>query len=216
MGALSNFLSQSVLTGFITGSACVITLSQFKYMLGIPVPRFTYTHQTIIYLLTHLPETNIHALWIGVFSFGCLYAAKQYKQRHKMPSASKCGKVLYACANVSSLLAIMVGVAAAYGITMSGGSIPVVGHVPGGLLPPGFAFQLRSMHDFVNLLPDSFILAVIGFTGNWAISVRCGCDSCVELILSILAQICKNQSLRMFRDSRVDCHWTCNYTRRHL
>ena len=65
IGAFINFLSPSVLTGFITGSACVISLSQLKYIFGLNIPRTAYSHQIIYSLLINLQYTNGGAFGIG-------------------------------------------------------------------------------------------------------------------------------------------------------
>jgi sulfate permease, SulP family len=81
LGPLAEIISHSVLTGFVTGSALVIFLSQFKYILGLHVPRFTYTHQTVYYIVSHLSETNVAATCLGFGTMLLLYIIRIWKKK---------------------------------------------------------------------------------------------------------------------------------------
>jgi len=189
LGTLSNFLSPSVLSGFMTGSSCVIVLNQLKYYLGLKMPRFTYSHEIIGYILTHLQETNVHALWIGVLTTGLLWAAKTYRgwykkmQRHlDDPAMQTLGsrtyfQGLYTASLLSSILSLVLGSVVAKTLIESNASptLGIVGFVPAGMLPPSASFlssNLLTPQDVFSLLPTCVILAVVGFTGNWAVSCK--------------------------------------------
>lgn len=79
LGALTNFLSQSVLTGFISGSAGVIALSQLKYVLGMTIDRKPYSHQIIYEICINIKNIQIFGglLWHNginkVNYFFCMY-----------------------------------------------------------------------------------------------------------------------------------------------
>lgn len=171
LGVLSNFLSTSVLSGFITASALVISLSQLKYILGITIPRFQYSHQTIIYLLTHLHESNPYAVTLGVVSWIILYLIKWYKTSHKNSSLSV--KLLI---NLSSLIAIIIGSIVAFLIvsndTKYGSKLQIIGSIPAGILKPGFTFL--PFNILIELIPHAFLIALISFTGNWAVCKKYG------------------------------------------
>ena len=71
-GFLANLLSHPVISGFISASAILIAVSQFKHILGIPV----YGHDMpsiLLNLTTHLNETNLPTLVIGVSSMIFLF-----------------------------------------------------------------------------------------------------------------------------------------------
>lgn len=247
LGFLTNFLSGSVLSGFITASACVIALSQLKYILGIRMPRFQYSHQTIIYLLTHLHESNPSACGIGFSSWLGLYYIKVWRQLYKkqgmnqtsaataavtntssssnsssslsssslsvnsplhsdpasllpststpisnqhpppsssssffsmsnlIPPTSRLCSSLYAASNLASLVAIIISAGISYAIIKGGmaGDLQVVGDVPQGFLAPGQMTLLPFM-QLISLVPSAFLLAIIAFTGNWAVCVKYG------------------------------------------
>jgi sulfate permease, SulP family len=60
LGSLTNFLSQSVLTGFISGSAAVIALSQLKYVLGMTIDRKAYSHQIIYEICVNIENIQVY------------------------------------------------------------------------------------------------------------------------------------------------------------
>lgn len=173
LGILANFLSYSVLTGFMTASALLISLSQLKYILGITVPRFSYTHQTIIFLLTHLNECNAYALLVGLTAWILLYLVKIWKKRNKPTTeniTSLSFRVLSALANMSSLISIFIGSIVAYGIISSNKNIQIVGKVPAGLQTPYFAFI--DFQTLMKLFPSAVVIALISFSGNWAVALK--------------------------------------------
>ena len=67
IGFLVNFLSHPVLVGFSGAAAIVIGFSQVKGLLGFAVPRTDYFYQQVWYVLSHLTETNLISLAIGLF-----------------------------------------------------------------------------------------------------------------------------------------------------
>lgn len=75
LGFLVNFLSHPVLAGFTSAAALVIAFSQLKHLLGINIPRLEF-FQLIVYALTHLQETNVFAVALGLASIALLLVFK--------------------------------------------------------------------------------------------------------------------------------------------
>jgi MFS superfamily sulfate permease-like transporter len=63
---LANFLSHSVISGFTTGAACIIGLSQMKYIFGVKVGKTNTALETIIELIKALPETQWREFVMGI------------------------------------------------------------------------------------------------------------------------------------------------------
>ena len=57
-GNFVSYITESVNTGFITGSASLVFLHQVQNVLGYRIHHHKYTHQIIIALLEKLPETK--------------------------------------------------------------------------------------------------------------------------------------------------------------
>ncbi|RYH26438.1 sulfate permease, partial [archaeon] len=172
MGTLVNLLSHSVLVGFLTASSLIIAINQLKYIFGIDMPRFAYVHQTLYYLLTHLQDTNVYAFLLGFFSWLVLVLIRVWKNRYKPTAEStlygKCSLVLYALANMSSFLVILLGSFIARVIIQAGGNVHIVGTIPLGLLTPGFAFI--PFPSLLHIFPTSLAISFVAFAGNWAVT----------------------------------------------
>lgn len=169
VGVLVNFLSHSVLTGFITASALLISLSQLKFITGIKVPQFQYSVQIIIYLLTHMSECNAASMVVGIVSWALLYYVKLWKRRNKVsrnpesPSPVRT-RILAILANMSSLIATLVCALISYVLYSNGIALQVVGHVPAGLLRPSITFV--NFSTLLKLISPAFVLALISFAGS--------------------------------------------------
>lgn len=196
LGALANIISHSVLVGFVTASALVIALSQLKYIFGIKVPRFTYTHQTIFYLIEHLPDANWRAILIGSFTFVLLYLTKEWKRNNKAPSKMfppLLFKIMVVLVNLSNLLAIIIGSLIAKGIVDNGGELRIVGEVPSGMKTP--SFDIVPAGELISLVPSACALAFVAFANNWAIAFKYAkinkykVEATQELVASGLATI---------------------------
>jgi SulP family sulfate permease len=82
LGVSVQYLSSSVLSGFLTGCAILIIISQLKDVLGIPLPEKLYTHEVIIGLLSNLGKVKPYALAFSIPSFAALYGAAQWKRKN--------------------------------------------------------------------------------------------------------------------------------------
>eukprot|EP01036_Dinobryon_divergens_P022049 gene22049-30283_t len=178
LGALTNLISQSVLTGFLSASALVIALNQLKHVFGIPIPRFQYTHETVIYLFLNLDKTNLYALSLAIASLVFLYSIREAKRNKKL-----CGRkceieslhwtiryLILGAMNSSNLIVIVIASTIARTLSLNGSYLPIVGDVPSGILPPSFQFLRFS--QCIELVPTSLAIAFVSFAGNWAIAKK--------------------------------------------
>jgi len=60
LGFISDFLSKSVMTGYIFGVACLIAISQLPKVFGIPGGSGTFFEQ-LRQFITALPETKVYS-----------------------------------------------------------------------------------------------------------------------------------------------------------
>ncbi len=68
LGALINFISRSVLTGFTAGAAILIATSQMKDVLGIEIPSGSSFFATWYSIFEQLPQTNQYVFAIGILT----------------------------------------------------------------------------------------------------------------------------------------------------
>jgi sulfate permease, SulP family len=175
-GVLTNFLSNTVLSGFTTGSAIYIGISQLKYIFGYEhMPSYPYIHQFIYHVLKNLGSTNLTAFAIGVATFSFLLFIRIWKQKNKpSPERNKSiiFRIAYGLTNFASIIALFFGIIIAYIIISRGGSIPVVGVVPPGFQSPIIPGSLFQMSVITKILPSSVMLAVVSFMNNWVVAAK--------------------------------------------
>ncbi len=79
LGFLSQLLSRPVVSGFISGSAVLIIVSQLKFLLGVPASG-SNSWQALLSLLAHVPQTNpvtlalslTALLWLTLSRYGLM------------------------------------------------------------------------------------------------------------------------------------------------
>jgi SulP family sulfate permease len=160
LGFLSTLISRPVLSGFTSGSALMIALSQLRYLLG-PEP----SASTLLGM--PLPQINQHSLGIGIGSLLVLWLAKRY--------AMTCFRTLGLNHRLADLLTklipFMVIVSAAmivlwFEIT----DVKLVGEVPAGL--PSLRWPV--IDQWERLLPTALSMALMVFLFGQSSSVVLG------------------------------------------
>jgi len=174
---LTRGLSGSVLSGFTTGVACVIFLSQLPKLLGLSLERRPYSHQTLVDICLNLPDLNVLALLVGLSTAAALQAVKVWRQRYVPPATgdrtrwTMARRYLHASSRFSLLAAGLVTTVLSWAVhNYSQHSMPIIGSVPRGLPSPQLPPLSPSL--LVQLLPGAFMLAVITFAGNWAVAKK--------------------------------------------
>ncbi len=151
LGFLVNFLSHPVIAGFTSAAAVIIAASQLKYLLGIDIPRFHHFYETVGYAFSHISETNLLALGLGIG--GMILIAVLKKVNKNIPGA---------------LLAVMIGIALVYFFQLDEKGISIVGSVPQGL--PKLIFPDFSMANIKLVLPTVLTVTLIGIVESIGIA----------------------------------------------
>jgi high affinity sulfate transporter 1 len=141
LGFLADFLSRTVLVGFLTGVGVQVAIGQIHEMLGIEANGHGFLRQTLITLrhlnATHLPSALI-ALTVVAVIVGFEFLAPRF------PGA----------------LIAVVGMTAASAIrNWAGHGVRVVGNVPGGL--PHLSVPHITLSDVMLVLPISFSCFIV-------------------------------------------------------
>jgi high affinity sulfate transporter 1 len=119
LGFLGDFLSASVLVGFLTGVGVQVFSGQIPDMLGIPKGTGTWIQQQW-YMLTHLSGVDWLTFAFALFTLACIFGFKRFAP--KVPGAI-----------IAVVLTIMISTA----IDASAKGVDVVGAVQGGFPPIG-------------------------------------------------------------------------------
>ena len=166
LGFLVNFLSRSVISGFISGAALIIAFSQVKHLFGLSLPSTDAFFELLVVLIRNLPQANWVAMALGLVSAGILLyfnnpLVKQLKRRGWSDQ-----KIL-PVAKSAPLLVVILGtlVVSSLHLDQTAG-IKVVGEIPQGL--PSFTLPLRDVQAWRVLLPTALAIALVGYMEGFA------------------------------------------------
>ncbi|WP_066976154.1 SulP family inorganic anion transporter [Methylomonas lenta] len=141
LGFLADFLSRTVLVGFLTGVGFQIGIAMLGEMFGMPV----HAHNTVDQLqqlIDGLQQVNLPTLGISLLVVSCILGFHHFLPRLPVP-----------------LLAVLTGIGASYAYDFAGQGIAVIGPVPGGL--PTLAFPAVSWDELLKLVPIAISCFVI-------------------------------------------------------
>jgi SulP family sulfate permease len=119
LGFISDFLSKSVVTGFIFGLALVIAIGQVPKLLGLPSSQGDFFEQ-LAALIRNLPQVKPFTVIVGGCALAIIFLIKRFYSR--LPSG---------------LVALVVGILAVSIFHLDQYSVSVVGDIPTGLPAPG-------------------------------------------------------------------------------
>ena len=167
-GFVINFISQPVISGFVTAAALIIGLSQVPHLTGIAVPGKTSPADILSGLLERRREFNPVTFVIGGASLVLLLAREQIAAsvgRLLSWSAENAGLLARAMPLVATLIATFL--TARLDLAAQAG-VKIVGYVPTGLPTP----TLPSLDPALmkQLLPAALLIAVVGFLESVSIA----------------------------------------------
>lgn len=167
LGFLSNFLSQPVLSGFTSGAATLIALSQLKPLLGLTFNSST-TLDFINQLFLHLHSVNIYTASIGAISLLMLIFSKQ----HLMNLFIKIGwshKVADLTVKLAPLLVLVLSsVWVSIFKANSNHQVKIVGVLPEGL--SHFFLPNTLLSHFQLLWLPALLIALVGFVQSVSVA----------------------------------------------
>ena len=142
LGFMADFLSRTVLTGFLTGVGIQVALGQVAGMLGLEGGGHG-TLQKIAADLEQLDRVNFFALAMALGVLVLIVGARRISR--KIPGA---------------LVAVVAAVAASWALGL-GAHMPVLGEIPGGLPQIGLPDVSWSTELVVKLAPTAFAMFVV-------------------------------------------------------
>ncbi|XP_059339660.1 sulfate transporter [Ammospiza nelsoni] len=154
VGFVSVYLSDSLLSGFVTGASITVLTSQVKYLLGLDIPRSGGVGSLIttwINIFRNIHATNICDLITSFLCFLVLVPAKELNERFK----SK----LKAPVPVELFVVVAATLASHFGKLNENYGSSISGHIPTGFLPP--RPPVWTLIPSVAL--DAIPIAIIGF-----------------------------------------------------
>ena len=141
LGFLADFLSRTVLVGFLTGVGFQIGIAMLGEMSGIPVTAHK-TSEQLQQLIEGLLQVNLPTLGLSLLVVSCILGCRHFLPRFPVP-----------------LMVVVAGIAASYSYDFAAHGIAVIGPVPGGL--PSFTFPAVSWDEALDVIPIALSCFVI-------------------------------------------------------
>ena len=167
LGFLSQLLSRPVISGFISGSAVLIVLSQVKFLVGVSPQGSSSSSsswQVLISLFENFPQTNQVTLAIGATSLVLLFAAKRWLAGALIRVGVPKRRADFAVRLTPlAVLIVATSVVIALELDVNRG-VAVVGEVKEGLA--SFTFFVPDPQMLELLMGPALILALIGMVQN--------------------------------------------------
>ena len=187
MGWISNFLSESVLTGFIFGIGIDVVIGQLHKLTGSPQSGDT-AWQKLISWIGGLPETNVPTLILGVGLLVLLIVLHVYAP--KVPGA---------------LVAVALGIGLARVLPLTALGVQLTGPVPSGL--PSFTLpdlRLLTQHLAV-VIPAAVGVLLVGLSESLAAARQYGAKHHYDIDADqeMLAQGVANAGAGLFQGINV-------------
>jgi sulfate permease, SulP family len=142
LGFVANFISEPVLIGFKAGIGVVIVVDQAPKILGVHFTRGTFV-QNFLSTIHGIPHASLATIAVGISMIVLLVAIEHFAPKAPAP-----------------LIAVAVGIAAAYALNLHARGVELVGHIPQGLptfTPPAFSLAAQ-------LWPGALGIALMSFT----------------------------------------------------
>jgi len=144
LGVLMNLLSHPVLMGFVNAAAILITLSQVPALFGVAPPARGHALIDTWHVLVNAAQSHGYSVLFGLVAITLLFALRRYVPR--LPGV---------------LVVVALLTAASYLLDYTGHGGRIVGDIPRGL--PAIGLPAFSLEAWIELLPASFVIAVISF-----------------------------------------------------
>lgn len=170
LGFLANFLSHTVVSAFITASAIIIALSQFRHLLGIQAGGDTLG-ELLRSLWEHLPQTNYLTLLLGSSVLALLYFVR-LKGVNVLTGFGVSRRRAALATKVTPVIAVILTIVSVKLFSLEAQGVAVVGAIPKGLPPlqmPDFSV------DLVNALwLPALLISIIGYVESVSVGRTLG------------------------------------------
>ena len=170
MGFVANFLSHSVVSGFITASGILIAVSQLKHLFGIPLhgdslPELlsgVTAHWASIHPTTLLLGAAVLTFLIFCRSGLCLILIRLGCSARYAAMMSK----------TAPMFAVIVTIIVSQQLDLASVGVSVVGEIPSGL--PAFSAPVLSLELMSALLVPACVIALVGFVESVSVGRTLG------------------------------------------
>ncbi|KAM6149089.1 sulfate transporter [Erethizon dorsatum] len=161
VGFVSVYLSDALLSGFVTGASFTVLTSQAKYLLGLSLPRSHGVGSLIttwIHIFQNIRKTNLCDLITSLLCLLVLLPTKELNEHFK----SK----LHAPIPTELIVVVAATLASHFGNLKEHYNSSVAGHIPTGFLPP----EAPDWSLVPSVAVDAIAISIIGFATTVSLS----------------------------------------------
>ncbi len=167
LGALVHFISHPVLSGFTSGAALLIIVSQLKHLTGLPLPR-DEPLATVQQLASQLDQSNAASLLFGLGAVALLLLTRSPMIRG-LQALGLSSRSAGLASRMAPLTIVLLATALAASLDASARySLSVVGAIPAGLPTPSLDFLF--LPGWVELAPSALLIALVGYVESISVA----------------------------------------------
>jgi len=148
LGFIADFLSRTVLVGFLTGVGFQVGIAMLGQMLGLDIQSHK-TLQQLVELARNLPHIHLWTVYISCAVVVMILLFRRFAPRIPVP-----------------LFVVIGAIVMSYALNFSGHGVTVVGPVSGGL--PQIRFPLVTFREWMTIFPVSFSCFIMIITQSAA------------------------------------------------
>ena len=166
MGFLSNLLSHPVISGFISASAILIAVGQFKHLIGVKAHGNNLIELTQS-MMQHINDINFPTVILSAISITFLILFKRYlttllnKLGLKENSANMLGKA-------GPVIVVVVSTSCVGLFSLDSLGIKIVGDISTSL--PTIPFDKFTLDMMLDLIPGAILISIVGFVGSVSVA----------------------------------------------
>ncbi|MDE8602652.1 sulfate permease [Marinomonas sp. RSW2] len=170
LGMVTNLLSHSVISGFISASGIIIALSQLKHILGIQAHGDNVVTQ-IFSMLESIGDFKPVTFVVGVSIVLFLLLARRYAKRFfvmlKVPEASAAS-----LAKTPPIIGVLSSLGIVYAFDLQAHGVAITGTIPAGL--PHLSLSLPSLELIKSLVLPALMISIIGYVESISVGKTLG------------------------------------------
>ncbi|WP_051319550.1 MULTISPECIES: SulP family inorganic anion transporter [Planktothrix] len=161
LGFIANFLSQAVISGFISAAAILIGFSQVKHLLGIKIPQTESFFSTVIYIIKESPNLNLVTFSLGIISLALLLYFNRGLGKHLKSQGIQ--ESLIIPITKSAPLMVVIGSSILVGLLHLDQlfGVKVIGEIPKGF--PPFTIPNFDLNNIQLLGTSALAISFVGF-----------------------------------------------------
>jgi len=160
-GAVVNFMSHPVISGFTTAAALIIGFSQFKHLLGLSLDRTYFIPNILAQAWEKIGDINYFTLFLALISIAMLVGRNVITTFITNRGwIKKNGGEFLKRAMPLAVMFVTTFITWAFSLANNAG-VKIVGAVPAGL--PGFQFPQFTTQMVIDLFPIAVLISIVGF-----------------------------------------------------